>query len=198
MPDSTKQVTQSYYKTYKLDNIDDSLKLELKEKCGIDIETCLECGKCTGGCSNTHIFDFTPRKIVQLIKMGQETRLYHLDALWTCVSCQLCVDRCPAGIDIARIIDFVREKAIKRGAEPTRSNVKMFHELMLDEINKTGRVGETVLMIKFNLKRGLYFENADLGRKLFFKGKLKLFIPGIKNIGQVRRMFNSNPVQREV
>lgn len=197
MPDSAKQLTQSYYKTFKLDDIDDSLKRELKEKCGIDIETCLECGKCTGGCSNTHIFDFTPRKIVQLIKMGQEDRLYHLDALWTCVSCQLCVDRCPAGIDIARIIDFVREKAVKRGVEPTRSNVKLFHELMLDSINKTGRVGEAALMIKFNLKRGLYFQDAELGKRMFFKGKLKPFIPSVKNIGQVRRMFNKNPVQRE-
>jgi len=194
MSNTAKEVTQNYFKAYKLDEVDDSLKRELKEWCAIDIETCLECGKCTGGCSNAHIFDFTPRKIIQLVKMGQLERLYSMDSLWTCVACQLCVDRCPAGIDIARLIDYIREKAVGQGAEPTRSNVRLFNELMLDSIYRTGRVGEALLMIKFNLKRGLYFQDADLGQKLFFKGKLKPFTPRVKNIRQVRRMFNNNPV----
>lgn len=197
MFDSTRELTQSYYKTYKIDELESPMKLELKEKLGIDIEACLECGKCTGGCSNAHIFDYTPRKLVQLIKLGQEDRLYNLDALWSCVACQLCGDRCPAGIDIPRIIDYVREKAVNRGLVADGNQVKLFYDLMLESVGKTGRVAETSLMIKYNLKRGRYFSDADLGQKLFFKGKLKLLSPKVKNMAQLRHILKNVDRQRE-
>ena len=186
-----------FHKTIKLDNIDDSLQKEIFEKCGVDIEQCMECGKCSGGCSNAHIFDYTPRKIVQLIKMGDEETLLSMDSLWTCVSCQLCVDRCPSRINIPRIMDYMREKAYKQGIEPTRKNVELFNELMLDSVRKIGRVAETAMMIKFNLKSGQYLKDADIGRRMFFKGKLNPFSPKVKKIDQVRRLFKDVLSKRE-
>lgn len=197
MPDPTKSHTESFYKIYKIDELESPLKLELREKLGIDIEACLECGKCTGGCSNAHIFDYTPRKIVQLIKLGQEQRLYDMDALWSCVSCHLCVDRCPSGIDIPRIMDYVREKAVNQGLVADGNQVKLFYDLMLDSIGKTGRIAETSLMVKYNLKRGQYFSDADLGQKLFFRGKLKVLSPKVKNMEQLHRIFANIDRQRE-
>jgi len=163
------------YTPLRLDEIDSALQRELKEKIDIDIETCLECGKCSGGCSNGHIFDYTPRKIVQLVKLGDEETLAGMDALWICLSCQLCLDRCPAGIDIPRILDYFREKAVTKGVKATRPDVHLFMELMLEEARDKGRISEVPLMIRFKKKTGQYLKDAGLGFRMFLKGKLSPF-----------------------
>jgi len=163
------------YTPLRLDEIDNALQRELKEKLDVDIETCLECGKCSGGCSNGHIFDYTPRKIVQLVKLGDEETLAGMDALWICLSCQLCLDRCPAGIDIPRILDYFREKAVTKGVKATRPDVHLFMELMLEEARDKGRISEVPLMIRFKKKTGHYLKDAGLGFRMFLKGKLSPF-----------------------
>jgi len=163
------------YTPLRLDEIDSALQRELKEKLDVDIETCLECGKCSGGCSNGHIFDYTPRKIVQLVKLGDEETLAGMDALWICLSCQLCLDRCPAGIDIPRILDYFREKAVTKGVKATRPDVHLFMELMLEEARDKGRISEVPLMIRFKKKTGQYLKDAGLGFRMFLKGKLSPF-----------------------
>ncbi len=163
------------YTPLRLDEIDNALQRELKDNLGVDIEMCLECGKCSGGCSNGHVFDYTPRKIVQLVKMGDEETLTGMDALWICLSCQLCLDRCPSGIDIPRILDYLREKALKRGVRATRPDVHLFMELMLEEVRDKGRVSEVPLMIRFKKKTGQYLKDAGLGFRMFLKGKLSPF-----------------------
>lgn len=186
-----------FYKPIRLNKLNSSLQNEIKEACNTDVELCMECGKCTGGCSNAHIFDYTPRKIVQLVKMGAEDTLLNMDSLWTCVSCHLCVDRCPSQINIPSIMDYLREKAYHRGVKAKRPNVELFHELMLKSIKKTGKVVEAPLIIQFNLGSKQYFNNFDLGPKMFFKGKLNPFTTKVKNINQVRRLFTKTPVRKE-
>lgn len=190
-------MTEAIYQPMRLNEVDSSLAQRIRAACDTDVELCLECGKCTGGCSNAHIFDITPRKIVQLVKMGAQDTLMNMDSLWTCVSCHLCLDRCPSGINIHRIMDYMREQAYHQGVKARRPNVELFHELMLESIKKTGKVAEAPLMIKFNLRSGQYFKDADLGRRMFFKGKLSPFSPRIKGTTLVRRLFARTPVHKE-
>jgi heterodisulfide reductase subunit C len=180
------------YTPLRLDEIDNALQHELKEKLDIDIETCLECGKCSGGCSNGHVFDFTPRKIVQLVKMGDEETLTGMDALWICLSCQLCLDRCPSGIDIPRILDYLREKALKQGVRATRPRVKLFMELMLEEVRDKGRISEMPLMIRFKKKTGQYLKDAGLGFRMFLKGKLSPLPSRMQKTEELKKLFSES------
>ncbi len=184
-------MTQDDYEPIRLDRVDSPLKTELKELFGIDVETCLECGKCSGGCSNGHVFDYTPRKIVQLVKLGAENTLMKMDALWICLSCQLCLDRCPSGIDIPRILDHIREKARRMGIPASRPAVGLFHELMLEQIRKTGRVSEVGLMLRFMAATGCYGKDASLGIRMAFKGKLNPFSPSVKGMDEVKRLYDN-------
>lgn len=189
--------TGNYYHVFRLDKTSTSLQEELKSYCRIDINKCMECGKCSGGCSNADIFDITPRKIVQLVKYGNENKLLEMDALWTCVGCHLCVDRCPSSINIPRIIDYFREKSYKMGLSPTRPNVLLFNELMLGSVKKKGRVAEVMVTVKFNIKSGQLTKDSDMGMKMFFKGKLSPFSPKIKKVEEVRRLFRDVPLRME-
>jgi len=179
----------------RLDEIDDSLQREIREKCGIDVEMCLECGKCSGGCSNGHVFDFTPRKIVKLVKLNAQDTLMNMDALWICLSCHLCSDRCPSGIDTAGILDYMREKAYRKGVT-TRPKITLFHELMLSSIRHSGRISELFLAMKFNMMTRQYMKDAFLGLKMLLKGKLSLFSPGVKDREDIRHMFDGGGAKR--
>jgi heterodisulfide reductase subunit C len=180
------------YKPLRLDEIETALPLELKENLGIDIETCLECGKCSGGCSNGHVFDYTPRKIVLLVKVGDEEVLAGIDALWICLSCQLCLERCPSGIDIPRILDYLRERAVKRGVRATRPAVRDFMDLMIEEIRARGRISEMPLMIRFKKKTGQYLKDAGLGLRMFLKGKLNPFLYRMRRADELEKLFAKN------
>jgi heterodisulfide reductase subunit C len=115
-----------------------------------------------------------------------------MDALWICLSCQLCLDRCPSGIDIPRILDHLREKSRRRGIPATRPAVGLFHDLMLDQVRKSGRVSEVGLMLRFNVATGQYLNDAGLGWKMFLKGKLLPFSPSVKSVKEVRRLFEES------
>jgi heterodisulfide reductase subunit C2 len=172
-----------------------SLQGDLKDVSGVDVDRCLECGKCSGGCSTGYIFDYTPRKIVQLVKLGAKDTLMRMDALSVCVSCSLCRDRCPVGIDVASMVDYFREKAHEAGIPLTRNKVSLFNELFLREVYATGKIAELPLMLRFNLGSGELLHDAALGLKLLLKGKLRLLSPvrKVADRRSVRRLFREKP-----
>jgi heterodisulfide reductase subunit C len=184
-----------FYIPMRLNEVDDSLQKEIKENLGIELEMCLECGKCSGGCSNAQAFDYTPRKIVQLLKFNDEETLLRMDALWICLSCQLCLDRCPSGIDIPRLLDYLRAKAYRKGLGASRPQVQLFYELMLSSVRKIGRVSEFQVISQFNRKTGQYLKDAHLGWTMFLKGKVSFLSPHVKEKEKVRRLFTGSPVE---
>jgi len=86
-------------------------------------------------------------------------------------------------------MDYMREKARKKNVKAQRQSIEIFHDLMLDSIRKTGRVAEAPLALKHNLRTRQYLKDADLGRRMFFKGKLNPFAPKVKNVKQVQDLF---------
>lgn len=126
------------------------------------------------------------------MKLGDRETLMTMDALWICLSCQLCLDRCPSGIDIPAILDYIREKACLSGAKVSRPAVKLFHELMLSSIKERGRLSELNVALKYNWKTGQYMKDARLGFKMLFKGKLSFFSNRVKKREEVRRLFTKN------
>ncbi|MEW5768209.1 MAG: 4Fe-4S dicluster domain-containing protein [bacterium] len=150
---------------------------------------CLGCLKCTAGCPLYPWMDYGPTQVIRLIQLGQKERLLKSSTIWLCVGCETCVARCPMKIDIAKIMDALREMALKEGYEAKEPNIPLFHNLFLSSVKKRGRVFEAEFLGWYKLKSRELFKDMKLGMEMFKRGKIPLWPSRIKAKGEVRQMF---------
>ena len=159
---------------------------------GCKISACYQCEKCTNGCPVTFAMDIVPNRLMRAIQLGLKEEVLRSDVIWVCASCETCTTRCPNGIDIAHIMDTLRQMSLREGITPTQKDVPIFHSSFLSSVKRYGRMHELGMIIDYTLKsegiRGL-LRQANLGLQMFMKGKLKL-LPGMtRATGQVRNIF---------
>ncbi len=147
---------------------------EIKIDHGEDVYRCYQCLKCSAGCPMTFAMDYPPSQIMRMIQLGQEDELLASKTIWVCLTCNTCSIRCPNDIDIALVIDSLRERALKKGRRPAVENVGLFHKYFLDNVRKRGRTFEGELLARYQLKTGQAFQNAGLGLRMFLKGRMGL------------------------
>jgi Fe-S oxidoreductase len=92
----------------------------MKEVTAIVMQTrasaCLECGKCTAVCPvSRRDSSFSPRRLVEEIIQGRPSETVNNPALWSCLTCQVCHERCPMGVDYVNFVRQVRGLAQEEG-----------------------------------------------------------------------------------
>ena len=80
---------------------------------GTDVKKCMKCGKCSGRCPAFHDMDIKPHQFVSMLCRGKIDELLACDAIWNCLSCMACVERCPRGVAPAAVVEAVRETVIR-------------------------------------------------------------------------------------
>jgi heterodisulfide reductase subunit C len=143
---------------------------------------CYQCKKCSSGCPLTCAMDLLPHQVILLALLGQEDKVLGSNTIWVCSSCETCTTRCPNGIDIAGVMDWLKEEALKRGIPLPQPEVAAFHRYFLESIKAGGgRVSEGALVRRFTLfKMRRKFDiqelkgNMKLGWQLFKRGRLRL------------------------
>lgn len=86
-----------------------------------DIETiseqhlldCNQCGRCSAGCPLVDEMDRLPSQVIRLAQLGVEDVLAS-NTPWICAACLMCQARCPKGVDIPRIMEALRQIALRR------------------------------------------------------------------------------------
>ena len=159
---------------------------------GEKLSSCFQCAKCSNGCPITFAMDISPHKLLRLIQYGQVDKALRSDTIWVCASCETCTTRCPNGIDIAHLMDTLRQLSQSRGIEASQSSVPIFHSAFLSSIKKRGRVHETEMALTYSIQDvGLFgaMKLAGLGLNMFLKGKVKLIPSRVKAINSVRHLF---------
>ncbi|MEW6607374.1 MAG: 4Fe-4S dicluster domain-containing protein [bacterium] len=166
-----------------------NLELQVREKSNQNVNKCLQCLKCSSGCPIASWMDYKPNQINRMIQMGDKDRVLCSSVIWLCVGCQTCLTRCPMQIDIPRVMDTLREIAIKEKIPSKQPNVTMFHQLFLNSVKRWGRAHEVELIGLFKLKSGNLFQDMQAGQQMFLKGKLNIFPEIIKDKKAVKQMF---------
>ena len=80
---------------------------------GTDVRKCMKCGKCSGRCPAFNDMDIKPHQFVSMLCQGKIDQLLENQAIWNCLSCMACVERCPRGVAPAAVVEAVRETVVR-------------------------------------------------------------------------------------
>ncbi len=123
---------------------------------------CLECGKCTAVCPISRYNDsYSPRRLVaEGLFYGADNLAYEY-LLWSCLTCQLCSQRCPVDVRYSEYMRDIRAVAHKLGVSghPTHGGAPLhIMEMSAEPKLKQNRTGWITDDLKVS-KKGevLYF-----------------------------------------
>jgi heterodisulfide reductase subunit C len=162
---------------------------EVEERCGQPISPCFHCFKCSSGCPVTFAMDHLPNKVVRMVQMGLRAEVLQSSTIWLCASCETCSTRCPNDVDIAHLMDVLREIALESGVKPAEPRVPLFHQSFLESVQAGGRVHELGMLMRYKQRTGELFKDAGLGWEMFKRGKLKLLPSKVRDRGKVKEIF---------
>ena len=80
---------------------------------GTDVKKCMKCGKCSGRCPAFKDMDIKPHQFVNYLAEGRLDKLLGSKAIWNCLSCMACVERCPRGVAPQGVIEAVRSTVVR-------------------------------------------------------------------------------------
>lgn len=87
---------------------------KVEELSGQNLMVCYQCGKCSAGCPEVSEMDILPNQIIRFAQLGFKEDLLHSKAIWVCASCLTCNSRCPKGINIAEVIEAIRQILLRK------------------------------------------------------------------------------------
>jgi len=159
-----------------------------------EIDRCIQCGTCTSSCPNAQYMDYSPRKIIAMIKGGFKDQTLKSFTPWLCSSCYNCQVRCPSKIKITDIMYTLKRKAIAENVYPVRFPIAVMDKEMDKILTTSGRSSELWLMLNLFLKTlnplGL-LKMAPLGLSLIKTGRMSLKKESIKNKKQLQKLLRS-------
>ena len=96
--------------TFKPENA--SFKAKIEELSGENIDLCFQCGGCSSGCPLTEEMDLLPSTVIRYAQLGIE-EAQESTTIWVCSTCFNCEVRCPRGIDIANVMEALRQTVLR-------------------------------------------------------------------------------------
>ncbi len=167
------------------------------EERGVDVQACYQCGRCSAGCPITQFFDLTTMEVVRLAAYGMEDQLLNSKAIWLCAACETCATRCPNDIEIAVLMDVLRELALRKGIEPAEPRIPLFHASFLGSIEHWGRAYEVGLIAGYKMKSKDFMGDMKVGMKMFSQGKLSLKPHSVKGKPEIKKIFSGKGKEYE-
>jgi len=176
------------------ESCDLSFAQEVIEGSQSHLERCYQCLACSSGCPVVFAMDYTPNQVIRMAQLGLKDRVLNSSTIWLCASCETCATRCPNDIEIVKVMDILRQIALREG-HTQETSLPLFHSTFLGGIQSRGKVHELSLILQYTIKSGDLFKfkklfyDAILGLRMFLKGKLVILPGTIKGMGGVKRIF---------
>ena len=195
--------------TINLNNADFNFKNEVvAEEGGQHLKKCFQCSSCTLTCPVTDAgLDLNPRKVIRQVLLGLRKDVLQSKAIWQCVGCFECTDRCPQNVRFTEIIEALRRIAVRSTKSKDKSKkIKLpkegklkhsFDKRFRESVWLWGRTWEAEMIgrylmygrgIPFGALAGFKYISMMLG--MFLKFKIE-FLPPLNSKArkEVRAIF---------
>jgi heterodisulfide reductase subunit C len=83
---------------------------------GKDVQTCLQCGNCTGVCPVSLKTPYKTRNLIKLCQYGYKRIFFSIP--WICAGCHRCHEHCPADINPAEVFVAIRHIEVRETGVP--------------------------------------------------------------------------------
>ena len=100
------------YKTVALEG----LRERVEALSGENVFACYQCGMCAAGCPLTDEMDRLPSQVIRDLQQDDPS-LLESNAMWVCASCLACEVRCPKGVDLAKLMEALRQLHLRRSLD---------------------------------------------------------------------------------
>ena len=97
-----------------MENKKEALREQVLRTSGVDVRKCMRCGKCTATCPAFAEMEYHPHQFVYMVEKGEIEKLAASPSIYKCLSCFACVDRCPRGVEPAKLVEAVRLAVIRQ------------------------------------------------------------------------------------
>ena len=95
----------------------DTLREQVLRTSGVNVRKCMRCGKCTATCPAFDEMEYHPHQFVYMVEKGDIEKLAASKSIYRCLSCFACVERCPRGVEPAKLVEAVRLSVIRKQGE---------------------------------------------------------------------------------
>lgn len=170
------------------------------------VRWCMQCGMCSASCPNVSEMDYSPRKLIALIRAGRRYDVLTSNTMWICASCYLCTARCPKDVKITDLMHSLERLASQHGLPTGKVSTPVMYRAFVESIRNNGRVFEMGMMVRFYLatlptwsymwavitRKANPFEvigMLPLMLKFLLHGRLSIRPRKIKGIEQIRAML---------
>lgn len=96
-----------------MNNNNKYLQEEIIRMSGVNPKKCMKCGKCSATCPAYDEMEYHPHQFVSMVESGDIEPLLNSQSLYKCLSCFACIDRCPRGVQPAKLVEAVRLTVIR-------------------------------------------------------------------------------------
>jgi quinone-modifying oxidoreductase subunit QmoC len=159
------------------------------------ILSCLQCGTCGGACPLSAYMDYTPRRLIGMLREGFKQEVIESFSIWLCASCYECTVRCPAGIKVTDVMYALKRVAIREGIYPRHFPVPVLAKEFMAILKGTGRTNEFWLVLRTLLKTAplKLLTSWPLGLRLWLRGRMCMAVSRIPKpaSADLRRILES-------
>ena len=159
---------------------------------GNPLNTCIQCGTCSGTCPVVEFMDYTPRRLIAMINADLKEEVMGSNTFWFCASCFHCTVRCPSEIDIAGLMYGLKRYSMWKHQYPEDAIGPVFSETFVKSILQSGRSYEPVLAPSYIFSFGVreFLNEAHTATNLMLKGRLPLLPSRLKRLENFKKMAN--------
>ncbi len=156
--------------------------------------SCIQCGTCSGTCPLSLYMDFTPRRIIALVREGFRRDALTSQTIWLCASCYACSTHCPQDIHLTDVMFALKREAIRDRLYPARFPIPVLAQEFYRMVRRHGRISEFWVVLRLMLRTnplGL-LSTARAGLALVRTGRLPIGGRRITNIDELHRALSGS------